>query len=101
VEREVLEASDEEVDDALRMAVQAQAGDRQLGDKQLQRQLKRARARGLDEALRDDIAMRKAVDLLVENAKPIPVEQANARDKLWTPGKEKEPGTQEIWTPGS
>ena len=101
VEQEGLEASDEEVDAALRMAVQAQAGDRPLSDKALQRQMKRARARGLDEALRDDIAMRKAVDLLVEHGKPIPVEQAKARDKLWTPGKEKEQATQEIWTPGS
>ena len=46
--------------------------------------------------------MRKAVDLLVESAKPIPVEQAEARDKLWTPDKEKEEGgTAQIWTPGS
>jgi trigger factor len=101
VEHEGIEASDEEVDAGLRLAVQAQAGDKQLGEKQLQRQLKRARSRGLDEALRDDIAMRKAVDLLVENAEPISVDQAKARDKLWTPGKEKEQGTQEIWTPGS
>ena len=34
--------------------------------------------------------MRKAVDLLVESAKPITVEQAEARDKLWTPEKEAE-----------
>jgi hypothetical protein len=38
----------------------------------------------------------------VESAKPIPVEQAAARDKLWTPEKEKEErGTGQIWTPGS
>ena len=46
--------------------------------------------------------MRKAVDLLVEHAKPIPVEQAKARDKLWTPGKDREEGgAAQIWTPGS
>jgi hypothetical protein len=45
--------------------------------------------------------MRKAVDLLVESAKPIPVDQAKARDKLWTPGKEAEEKPSEIWTPGS
>jgi trigger factor len=45
--------------------------------------------------------MRKAVDLLVENAKPIPVEQAAAREKLWTPDKEKDEGAGQIWTPGS
>ena len=65
--------------------------------------LDRAKAEGRDEALREDIAMRKAVDLLVESAKPIPVEQAAAREKLWTPDKEgkEESGSQQIWTPGS
>jgi trigger factor len=102
VEQEGIEVSDEELAGALEQALRAQAGERQLGEKQLQRQLKRARSRGADEALREDIAMRKAVDLLVEHAESIPVEQAKARDKLWTPGKEKDQGKQqEIWTPGS
>ena len=57
---------------------------------------KRARSQGADEVLREDIAMRKAVDLLVENAKPIPVEQAEARGKIWTPDKEKEEGAGQI-----
>jgi predicted dinucleotide-utilizing enzyme len=71
-------------------------------EKQLKRALKRARAQGAEEALREDIAMRKAVDLLVESAKPIAVEQAAAREKLWTPEKEKdEGGSAQIWTPGS
>ena len=56
----------------------------------LQKALDRAKAEGRDESLREDIAMRKAVDLMVESAKPITVEQAKARDKLWTPGKEGE-----------
>ena len=46
--------------------------------------------------------MRKAVDLLVESATPIPAETAAARDKLWTPDKERdEQGAGQIWTPGS
>jgi len=97
VEAEGIEVSDEEVSDALREAAGPDAS-----DKQLKRAMKRARAQGADEALREDIAMRKAVDLLVESAKPIPVEQAAAREKLWTPEKEKEErGASEIWTPGS
>jgi hypothetical protein len=40
------------------------------------------------------------VDLMVESAKPITVEQAQARDKLWTPEKEGEAEAKEIWTPG-
>ena len=45
--------------------------------------------------------MRKAVDLVVEEAKPISVDQAKARDKLWTPEKERDEAAGEIWTPGS
>ena len=45
--------------------------------------------------------MRKAVDLVVEHAKPIPAEKAAARDKIWTPEKEAQEATGEIWTPGS
>jgi hypothetical protein len=55
----------------------------------------------LDE-LKEDLASRRAADLLVEEAKPITVEQAEARGKLWTPDKEASAeGTPEIWTPGS
>jgi len=59
------------------------------------------RSQGRDDALREDIAMRLAVDLLVEQAKPIPVEQAQAREKLWTPEKEGAERSEQIWTPGS
>jgi trigger factor len=97
VKAEGIEVTDEEVSDALREAAGPDAT-----DKQLKRALKRARAQGADEALREDIAMRKAVDLLVETAKPIPAEQAAAREKLWTPEKEeKDKGAGQIWTPGS
>ena len=47
----------------------------------------------------EDIAMRKAVDLLVESANPVSVEQAEAKGKLWTPGREEQPAG-ELWTPG-
>lgn len=96
VEAEGIEVSDEEIEEAMREAAGPNAS-----DKQVKRALKRARSQGADEALREDIAMRKAVDLLVESAKPIPVEQAAARDKLWTPEKEKDEGAAQIWTPGS
>jgi trigger factor len=99
VEAEGIEVSDEEVDEALRAAAPPDAS-----EKQLKRALKRARSQGADEALREDIAMRKAVDLVVEHAKPIAAETAAAREKLWTPDKEDAPATSssgEIWTPGS
>jgi len=97
VKAEGIEVSEDEVAEALREAAGPEAS-----DKQLKRALKRARAQGAEEALREDIAMRKAVDLLVESATPIPAEQAAAREKLWTPEKEREEqGAGQIWTPGS
>jgi trigger factor len=54
------------------------------------------------ERLRQDVASRQALELLVREAKPIPIEQATARDKLWQPGKEESgQGSGELWTPGS
>jgi trigger factor len=98
VAAENIEVSDEEVSEAMRAAAGPDAS-----DKQVKRAMKRARAQGADEALRDDIAMRKAVDLLVESAKPIPADQAAAREKLWTPERAETPerGSEQIWTPGS
>jgi trigger factor len=84
VEAEGIEVSDEEVEQALRASAPPDAS-----DKQLKRALKRARAQGAEEALREDIAMRKAVDLVVEHAKPIEAERAAAREKLWTPESAK------------
>ncbi len=84
VEAEGIEVTDEEIEQALRASAPPDAS-----DKQLKRALKRARSQGADEALREDIAMRKAVDLVVENAKPIEAERAAAREKIWTPGLER------------
>jgi trigger factor len=101
-EEEGIEVGDEEILDALREASAPRAGGEQPSEKSLRRSLKRAKSQGTDEAMREDIAMRKALDLVVEHAKAIPVEQAKARDKLWTPEKERdEAGAGEIWTPGS
>ena len=99
VEAEGIEVSDEELLDSLRAATQG-PGRPETSERKLQKALDRAKAEGRDETLREDIAMRKAVDLMVESAKPISVDQAKARDKLWTPGKEGEAEAKEIWTPG-
>jgi trigger factor len=40
----------------------------------------------LEEA-REDLAARQAIDAIAAAAKPIPLEQAQAREKLWTPAK--------------
>jgi trigger factor len=53
------------------------------------------------EQLRSDLRMRKALDEVVKGVQRIPVELARAREKLWTPEKEKAPTEMKIWTPGS
>ncbi len=101
VEAEGIEVSDDELLDSLRQATQGRGG-QPASEKQLQKSLQRAKGEGRDEPLREDIAMRKAVDLLVDSAKPITVEQAKARDKLWTPEKDEESASdKQLWTPGS
>jgi trigger factor len=66
--------------------------------------MQRLESAGRLDSLKADLSHRRALELLVEHAKPIPVEQAQAREKLWTPGKD-EPAEQgsgaELWTPGS
>src|SRR5215218_3197126 len=63
--------------------------------------LERMRSAGRLDAFKAELAQRKALDLLAESAKPITVEQAQARDKLWTPGADVEGRSSQLWTPGS
>ena len=98
VEEEGIEVSDEELLDSLRQVI-AGSG-RQPDEETVVGTLEKIKEDGRDDALREDVAMRKAVDLLVEQAKPIPLEQAEAREKLWTPEKEQKEKAGQIWTPG-
>ncbi len=50
----------------------------------------RLRDSGRLEELREDLAARQAIDLIAAEARPIPLEQAQAREKLWTPEKEEQ-----------
>lgn len=94
-----IEVSDDEAFEALRdVAARSQET---VDEDALRRSFERAKEEGRDDVLREDIAMRKAVDLLVESAKAIPAEQADAREKLWTPEKEAEEKSSKLWTPGS
>ena len=52
--------------------------------------LERLRENGRDAMIADDIRARKAIELVAEAAKPIPLEQAEAREAIWTPEKERE-----------
>jgi trigger factor len=49
--------------------------------------LERLRDSGRLEDVREDLAARQAMDLIAAESKPIPLEQAQAREKLWTPEK--------------
>jgi trigger factor len=98
VAAEHIEPSDEELVEALRPAAERDGSD----PAELVEQLRKA---GRLDSLREDVAARQAVELLVREATPITVEQAQARQKLWTPGKDdaetKPASATQLWTPGS
>src|SRR5207237_7953335 len=79
VEAEGSEPSDDELVDFLREARP------DLDEKKLRKDLERLEKEGRLTVIREDVAMRKAVDLVVEHAKPIEPERAAAREKIWTP----------------
>jgi hypothetical protein len=93
VEAEGIEPTEEDLLEVIRPAAER---DGQKPEKVLAR----LRERGRLGPLLEDIAARQAAELLEGEAKPITVEQAKARDKLWTPEKEGESSGQ-LWTPGS
>jgi len=54
----------------------------------------------LRDSIREDLRLRDALDRVAAEVKPIPVELAAAREKLWTPGQEKAAAETTLWTPG-
>jgi trigger factor len=71
-----------------------------------QKLLDELRESGRLEEIREDLAARQAVELIAAEAKPIPIEQARAREKLWTPESEEqqsddvaESAAGRLWTP--
>ena len=96
VEAEGIEASDEELLESLERPAAADS----TSPKKL---LERLRSSGRIDSLRDELAQRKAIDRIADAAKPISVEQAQARKKLWTPGADdpEKAAASELWTPGS
>jgi trigger factor len=96
VEAEGIEASDEELLESLERSAAAE----RTSPKKL---LERLRSNGRLDSLRAELAQRKAIDHIAESAKPISVEQAQARKKLWTPGADdpEKAAASDLWTPGS
>jgi trigger factor len=90
---EEIEVSDEELVEALEHSAEHERTTPQ-------KLLARLRENGRDAMVVEDIRARKAIELVAEAAVPIPLEQAEAREQIWTPEKErKEAG--DLWTPES
>ncbi len=105
-EAEGVEVSDEEMEEQVRQDAEATG-------RAPERLLHELQHHGGWDALRQDMRIQKAVQILVESATAIPMAQAEAREKLWTPEQERqkaaaasgEPAGKpapagKLWTPG-
>lgn len=90
-EAEGIEVSDEELIEALEHSAEHE---RTTPEKLLER----LRQNGRDAMVREDIRARKAIELVADSATPIPLEQAEAREQIWTPEKERK-AAGGLWTP--
>jgi trigger factor len=90
-EAEQVEVSEEEMTEALAHSAEHE---RTTPEKLLAR----LRENGRDAMVRDDIRARKAIELVAAEATAIPLEQAEAREQIWTPEKERE-AAGGLWTP--
>jgi trigger factor len=95
-EAEGIEVTEEDMLEAL----QVPPGHEDHGHPEPADALEEIRKGGREDLLRDDLRMRRALELLAEEANPIPMEQAQAREEIWTPEKEREEKGS-LWTPGS
>jgi trigger factor len=89
-----IDASDEDVNELLR----EQAEEAEEDAEELIAQVREA---GRYDVLRGDLRLRDALDRIASEVQRIPVDLAHAREKLWTPEKEKPETATKLWTPGS
>jgi trigger factor len=89
-----LEVSDDEVKELVREQAEASGEDPEAVIEQLWHS-------GRHEDLREDLRLRAALDRIVADVKPIPVDVAAAREAIWTPDKETPQQETKLWTPGS
>ena len=94
-EKADIEVSDDEVRSYIREEAAAS------GEDDVEGVIEDVWAHGQQESIREDLRLRAALDRLVQDVKPIAPELAEARDKLWTPDKEKPEGETKLWTPGT
>jgi trigger factor len=88
-----IEVADEEIDELIR--------EQTAEDDDPEEVANTLRESGGYEKLRADLRLKKALDEVAGGVKRIPVELAAAREKLWTPEKEKGTKGMNIWTPNS
>ena len=93
-EKAGLVVSDDEVKDLIREQAEASGDDAEV-------MIADIWAHGHQEALREDLRMRAALERLAADVKPIAPEAHAAREAIWTPDKEKPAGETKLWTPGS
>jgi trigger factor len=94
IEAEGIDATDEEILEALAPTAQREG----VTPKKV---LERLTSAGRLDDVREEVLARKAIDLVADAAKPIPLERAAAREQIWTPDSEdagERPS--ELWTPG-
>jgi trigger factor len=84
-----LEVTDDEIREELRAADETEED------------IEEFMARGGADRVRDDLRMKKALDRIAAEVKPISPELAAAREKLWTPEQDKPAAETTLWTPGS
>jgi trigger factor len=85
-----IDVSDDDVDTAIRERFE-----------EPERVIEQLRAGGAYEHERESIRMARALDRAAAEVKRIPIEQAQAREAIWTPDKEKPKTETKLWTPGS
>jgi trigger factor len=90
-----LEISDDEVRALIREQAEA------AGEEEVEKLVGQIFDGPVRESLRDDLRLRAALDRVVSEVKRIPADLARAREKLWTPEKEKAPGDTKLWTPAT
>jgi trigger factor len=89
-----IEVSDDEVKELIREQAEAAGDDPEQVIEDLWQH-------GRHEDLREDLRLRAALDRVAAEVKPIPMEQAAAREAIWTPDKEKPETETKLWTPGN
>ncbi|MBA2383467.1 MAG: trigger factor [Actinobacteria bacterium] len=83
-------------DDEVKELVRAQAG---AAGEDPDEVIEELWSHGRQEDLREDLRLRAALDRVAAEVKPIPLEQAEAREAIWTPDKEKPEQETKLWTP--